>query len=154
LSRKRLYAEDRGLQVPMSLEHRPVTSSDETAPGTDSRIRHRIQIVMFRSIRVDHTNCLQVTIKTHSFRKVFKYPPLDHFSFLDLNYLQYSDEVDVPRSVTHSTEQWVWYFIHIRSMLLYVICLLNVISLLYVAICYMSVICYGHVPNIYRCMIT
>jgi hypothetical protein len=26
-----------------------------------------IQIVMFRSIRVDHTNCLQVTIKTHSF---------------------------------------------------------------------------------------
>jgi hypothetical protein len=27
----------------------------------------RIQIVMFRPIRVDHTNCLQVSIKTHSF---------------------------------------------------------------------------------------
>ncbi len=26
----------------------------------------RIQIGMFRPIRVDHTNCLQVTIKTHS----------------------------------------------------------------------------------------
>jgi hypothetical protein len=33
----------------------------------DQRIRHRIQIGMFRSIRVDHTNCLQVAIKTHSF---------------------------------------------------------------------------------------
>jgi len=61
-----LYAEDRGLQVPMTLEH-PVTSSGKTAPGSDPRIRHRIQIVMFRSIRVDHTNCLQVAIKTHSF---------------------------------------------------------------------------------------
>jgi hypothetical protein len=29
--------------------------------------RHRIQIDMFRPIRVDHTNCLQVAIKTHSF---------------------------------------------------------------------------------------
>jgi hypothetical protein len=27
----------------------------------------RIQIGMFRPIRVDHTNCLQVAIKTHSF---------------------------------------------------------------------------------------
>ncbi len=35
--------------------------------GPDPRIRHRIQIVMFRPIRVDHTNCLQVVIKTHSF---------------------------------------------------------------------------------------
>jgi hypothetical protein len=26
----------------------------------------RIQIGMFRPIRVDHTNCLQVAIKTHS----------------------------------------------------------------------------------------
>jgi hypothetical protein len=42
-----LYAEDRGLQVPMSLEH--------------------FQIDMFRPIRVDHTNCLQVDIKIHSF---------------------------------------------------------------------------------------
>jgi hypothetical protein len=30
----------------------------------------RIQIVMFRSMRVDHTNCLQVAIKTHSFVKL------------------------------------------------------------------------------------
>jgi hypothetical protein len=30
------------------------------------RISHRIQIDMFRPIRVDHTNCLQVSIKTHS----------------------------------------------------------------------------------------
>jgi len=44
----------------------PVTSSGKATPGTDSRIRHRIQIDMFRSIRVDHTNCLQVAIKTHS----------------------------------------------------------------------------------------
>jgi hypothetical protein len=67
LSRKRLYVEDRGLQVPMALEHRPVTSSGKVATGPDPRISHRIQIGMFRSIRVDHTNCLQVDIKTHSF---------------------------------------------------------------------------------------
>ena len=65
-----LYAEDRGLQVPMALEHGPVTSSGKSAPGPDPRIRHRIQIGMFRPIRVDHTNCLQVAIKTlHSFTK-------------------------------------------------------------------------------------
>ena len=62
-----LYAEDRGLQVPMALKHGPVTSSGKSAPGPDPRIRHRIQIGMFRPIRVDHTNCLQVAIKTHSF---------------------------------------------------------------------------------------
>ena len=62
-----LYAEDRGLQVPMALKHGPVTSSGKSAPGPDPRIRHRIQIGMFRPIRVDHTNCLQVDIKTHSF---------------------------------------------------------------------------------------
>ena len=67
LSRKRLYAEDRGLQVPMALDHRPVISRGKAAPGPDPRIRHRIQIGMFRPIRVDHTNCLQVAIKTHSF---------------------------------------------------------------------------------------
>ena len=64
-----LYAEDRGLQVPMTLEHdypHSVTSSGKSAPGTDLRIRHRIQIGMFRPIRVDHTNRLQVAIKTHS----------------------------------------------------------------------------------------
>jgi hypothetical protein len=62
-----LYVEDRRLQVPMTLKHGPVTSSGKSAPGPDPRIRHRIQIVMFRPIRVDHTNCLQVAIKTHSF---------------------------------------------------------------------------------------
>jgi hypothetical protein len=67
LARKRLYAEDRGLQVPMTLEHHPITSSGKTEPGPDPRIRHRIQIGMFRTIQVDHTNRLQVTIKTHSF---------------------------------------------------------------------------------------
>jgi hypothetical protein len=66
-----MYVEDRGLQVPMSLEHRPVTSSGKAVPGSDPRIRHRIQIGMFRTIRVDHTNCLQVDIKTHSFIEVF-----------------------------------------------------------------------------------
>ena len=62
-----LYAEDRGLQVPMSLKYGPVPSSGKPAPGPDPRIRNRIQIGMFRPIRVDHTNCLQVAIKTHSF---------------------------------------------------------------------------------------
>jgi hypothetical protein len=51
----------------MTLKHDPVTSCGKSAPGPDPRIRHRIQIVMFRPIRVDHTNCLQVAIKTHSF---------------------------------------------------------------------------------------
>jgi hypothetical protein len=36
--------------------------------GPDPRIRQRIQIGMFRPIRVDHTNCLQVAIKTHSLK--------------------------------------------------------------------------------------
>jgi hypothetical protein len=49
----------------------PVTSSGKAAPGPDQRIRHRIQIGMFRPIRLDHTNCLQVTIKTHSFIRFF-----------------------------------------------------------------------------------
>ncbi len=62
-----LYAEDRGLQVPMALEHGPVTSRGKTSPGSDPRISHRIQIGMFRPIRLDHTNCLQVAIKTFMF---------------------------------------------------------------------------------------
>ena len=62
-------AEDRGLQVPMALEHGPVTSSGKAAPGPDPRIRHRTQIGMFRPIRMDHTNCLQVAIKTSSSSK-------------------------------------------------------------------------------------
>ncbi len=69
MSHKRLYTEDRGIQVPMTLEHGPVTSSGKSVPGPDPRIRHRIQMDMFRPIRVDHTNCLQVVIKTHSFTK-------------------------------------------------------------------------------------
>jgi hypothetical protein len=64
-----LYTEDRGLQVPMSLDHDPVTSSVKAAPGPDPRIKHRIQIGMFRPIRVDHTNCLQVVIKIHSLER-------------------------------------------------------------------------------------
>ena len=64
-----LYAEDRGLQVPMALEHGPVTSSGKAAPGPDPRIRHRTQIGMFRPIRMDHTNCLQVAIKTLQFNR-------------------------------------------------------------------------------------
>ena len=67
-----LYAEDRGLQVPMALEHGPVTSSGKAAPGPDPRIRHRTQIGMFRPIRMDHTNCLQVAIKTLQFNKWFR----------------------------------------------------------------------------------
>ncbi len=35
--------------------------------GSFSPGKYRIQIGMFRPIRVDHTNCLQVAIKTHSF---------------------------------------------------------------------------------------
>jgi hypothetical protein len=62
-----LYPEDRGLQVPMVLRHGchgTVTSSVKSAPGPDPRISHRTQIGMFRTIRMDHTNCLQVGIKT------------------------------------------------------------------------------------------
>jgi hypothetical protein len=50
--------------------HGPVTYRDKSASGTDPRIRHRIQIDMLRPIRVDHTNCLQVVIETHSFMGV------------------------------------------------------------------------------------
>ncbi len=80
-----LYVEDRGLQVPMVLKHGPVTSRDKTAPGPDPRIRHRIQIGMFRPIRVDHTNCLQVAIKTHSF---VQYPGTVHLETVE-RVLQY-----------------------------------------------------------------
>ena len=66
-----LYVEDRGLQVPMALEHGPVTSSGKAAPGPDPRIRHRTQIGMFRPIRMDHTNCLQVAIKTLQFNSIY-----------------------------------------------------------------------------------
>jgi len=69
-----LYTEDRGLQVPITLKHDPVTSSGKSASGPDPRIRHRIQINMFRPIRVDHTNCLHVTIITHSFLTSLRFP--------------------------------------------------------------------------------
>jgi len=45
----------------------PVTSSGKAAPGPDQGIRHRTQIGMFRPIRFDHTNCLQVAIKSIQF---------------------------------------------------------------------------------------
>jgi hypothetical protein len=57
-------------QVPMTLKHDPVTSSGKSAPGPDPRIRHRTQIGMFRPIRMDHTKCLQVAIKTLQFNPV------------------------------------------------------------------------------------
>ncbi len=59
-------------EVPMTLKYGPFTSSGKSAPGPDPRIRHRIQIGMFRPIRVDHTNCLQVVIKTHSSSNVLR----------------------------------------------------------------------------------
>jgi hypothetical protein len=40
-------------------------------PSIETRQLDRgFQINMFRPIRVDHTNCLQVAIKTHSFIKL------------------------------------------------------------------------------------
>jgi hypothetical protein len=40
-------------------------------PSIETRQLGRgFQIGMFRPIRVDHTNCLQVTIKTHSFHLI------------------------------------------------------------------------------------
>jgi hypothetical protein len=59
-----LYAEDRGPQVPVTLEH---PQCGFAAPGLI--LRQRFQIGVFRPIRVDHTNCLQVDIKTHSFKE-------------------------------------------------------------------------------------
>ena len=44
--------------------------SGKAASGPDPRIRQRIQIGMLRPIRMDHTKCLQVAIKTHSFKNV------------------------------------------------------------------------------------
>jgi hypothetical protein len=38
-TQKRMYAEYRGLQVPMTLEHAPVTSNDKSVSGPDPRIR-------------------------------------------------------------------------------------------------------------------
>jgi hypothetical protein len=57
-----LYVEDGGLQVPMTLEYDHVTSNGKAAAGPDPRIRYRIQIVMIRPIRVDHSKCLQVAV--------------------------------------------------------------------------------------------
>jgi hypothetical protein len=45
-----------------------ITPSHKAAPRRpDPGIRRRIQIDTLRPIRVDHTKCLQVAIKTHSF---------------------------------------------------------------------------------------
>jgi hypothetical protein len=54
-----MYVEYRDLQVPMTLKHDPITSSGKSLPGPDPRIRHRIQIGMFRTIRVDHSISLR-----------------------------------------------------------------------------------------------
>ena len=44
-----------------------ITPSGKAAPRRpDPGIRRRIQIGTLRPIRVDHTKCLQVAIKTHS----------------------------------------------------------------------------------------
>ena len=44
-----------------------ITPSGKAAPWRpDPGIRQRIQIGTLRPIRVDHTKCLQVAIKTHS----------------------------------------------------------------------------------------
>ncbi len=61
-----LYITQWKFRCSMSSGHRERWSRSFTMPGSDPRIRHRIQTGMFRSIRVDHTNCLQVAIKTHS----------------------------------------------------------------------------------------
>jgi hypothetical protein len=63
LGRKRLCTPRIGdPQVPMTLEH---PQCGFAAPGLI--LSQRFQIGAFRPIRVDHTNCLQVAIKTHSF---------------------------------------------------------------------------------------
>ena len=63
LGRKRLCTSRIGdPQVPMTMEH---PQCGFAAPGLI--LRQRFQIGMFRTIRLDHTNCLQVAIKTHSF---------------------------------------------------------------------------------------
>ena len=49
-------------------ESGPVPFQRQAVPGPDPGIRRRTQIGMFRPIQMDHTNCLQVDIKTfHSF---------------------------------------------------------------------------------------
>jgi hypothetical protein len=65
LGRKRLCTPRIGKpQVPMTLEH---PQFGFAAPGLI--LRQRFQIGASRPIRVDHTNCLQVVIKTLSFRR-------------------------------------------------------------------------------------
>ena len=63
LGRKRLCTPSIGDPiVPMTLEH---PRCGKAAPALI--LSQRIQIGMFRTIRLDHTNCLQVAIKTQSF---------------------------------------------------------------------------------------
>jgi hypothetical protein len=69
LGRKRLCTPRIGdPQVPMTMEH---PQCGFAAP--DLILRQRFQIGMFWAIRLDHTNCLQVVIKTHSFLGVCVY---------------------------------------------------------------------------------
>ena len=89
----------------MSLEHGPVTSIGKSAPGPDPRIRHRIQIGMFRSIRVDHTNCLQVIIKTHSFLVTFPTPEEGFLSNFDTWFVFWKREKIVLTWTLRSVEE-------------------------------------------------
>ena len=51
-----------------------ITPSGKAAPRRpDPGIRRRIQIGTLRPIRVDHTKCLQVAIKTHSFMRFIRF---------------------------------------------------------------------------------
>ncbi len=47
---------------------------------------------MFRPIRVDHTNCLQVAIKTHSFKK---------FADVDIDESEYEKAIDEIDKIEH-----------------------------------------------------
>ena len=71
-----------------------VTSSGKSAPGPDPGIRHRTQIGMFRPIRMDHTNCLQVAIKSIQFPAIASTSDRLHGEFVRLLFLQTHRETD------------------------------------------------------------
>ncbi len=87
LGRKRLCMPRIGdPQVPMTQEH---PQCGFAAPGLI--LRQRFQIGVFRPIRVDQTNCLQVAIKTHSIQ--FQSICLHSLSFLSLSSLTLVDQL-------------------------------------------------------------
>jgi hypothetical protein len=75
-----LYTEDRGIQVPMTMEHVNIVGTQccdkiiphlirPDFPSIEARQLDRgFQVGSIRPVRVDHTDFFQVTIKTHSFR--------------------------------------------------------------------------------------